>query len=132
MSLPDGTSVSVQSANGWNVNPPAFSVQSSNDWNISPPPIQSITATATADEEITVGETVTVSGKLTDSNDYPVKGEPVELVFLDPSGDESRQSETTDSNGEYSHTKTLSETGDWTVYAEASGWEVKSSTGWNQ
>jgi hypothetical protein len=127
--LPDGTTVTSQKVEGWNINPPSgLTNQYVEGWDIDPPPVAGLSINAEP-ESITPGGEIDVSGTVT-RDGSPAGGVTVTLT-MDPAGPDTPDP-TTDGNGDYMATLGPFETpGDYDVTAEVNGIEEQITEGWN-
>jgi uncharacterized Zn-binding protein involved in type VI secretion len=117
-SLPDGTTVTQQTSEGFNLAPPSnLALITGEGFNLNPPVFQH-GVTLSASTTVTVeGEQVTFSGEATRQGD-PLSGEPVTVLLTAPDDATTTVETTTDSNGKWEATTSLDSTGDWAVIAE--------------
>lgn len=130
-SLPDGTTVSSQQTQNWNVNPPSFNtVQGVQNWNFEPPPVAGLTLTSD-EPTISPGGTITASGSVSKNGD-PASGDTVKLTVTGPSTLDPSDPET-DSQGDYSQTVgPFEDIGEYSVTAEVDGIQSIAAQNWNK
>jgi hypothetical protein len=129
--LPDGNTVTLQITEPWGSSPPSnLTLQLTEPWGSSPPPIRGIGANGPT-EALESGESATISGDVTDGSSNAVNSESITVTVTYPDGSETKLSDTTDSNGNYSvTTSALQQNGEYTATAKVNGVSKRITEGW--